>query len=112
MLHLENDDDNDKDHEEVEELDDEELNQLIARNQEEIEIYKQMDIQRHHTFTAEWKEFRGTKCPSRLMTDDEVPASYMVDLNESEPIKETLTLGRGGRKKTVVVYDGTSLLAS
>ena len=83
-----------------EEMDDEDLNAIIMRNEGEFEIFQEMDAERARTEPYG----PGKKLP-RLLNESELPDIY---LNEEAPIVEVLdesTLGRGARERTKVKYD-------
>ena len=82
------------------EMDDEDLNAIIMRNEGEFEIFQEMDAERARTEPYG----PGKKLP-RLLNESELPDIY---LNEEAPIVEVLdesTLGRGARERTKVKYD-------
>ncbi|KAK3331965.1 SNF2-family ATP dependent chromatin remodeling factor like protein [Cercophora scortea] len=85
-----------------EEMDDEELNLILARSDEEVAIFQKMDEER--TRHPVYGTAPGTKHVSRLMTDEELPEIY---LSEGNPIEEEteVNLGRGARERTKVKYD-------
>jgi ATP-dependent helicase STH1/SNF2 len=87
---------------EQEEMDDEELNMILARSEDEIVTFQQLDDER--TNDPIYGTVPGTKHVSRLMTEDELPDLY---LSEGNPIEEEtdLILGRGARERTKVKYD-------
>lgn len=83
-----------------EEMDDEDLNTIIMRNEGEFETFQQMDIERQKTEAYG----PGKKFP-RLLAESELPDIY---LNEEAPIVDELSesvLGRGARERTKVKYD-------
>lgn len=84
---------------EQEEMDDEDLNTIIMRNDKEFEIFQEMDQERLKTQTYG----PGKKLP-RLLAESELPEIYM---NEEAPIEQTeeSILGRGARERTKVKYD-------
>jgi ATP-dependent helicase STH1/SNF2 len=87
---------------EQEEMDDEDLNMILARSDAELTIFKQMDEERAKDPT--YGNFPGSKKVPRLMAESELPEIYMSDGNpisdEPEEIK-----GRGARERTRVKYD-------
>lgn len=91
-------------------MNDDELNEMLARNDEEVEIFRDQDIQRERSALEAWRAAgnRG-KPPQGLMQVEELPECYQTD----EPFEvETIiegTEGRGQRKRNTVVYtDGLS----
>ncbi|OAA78138.1 SNF2-family ATP dependent chromatin remodeling factor snf21 [Akanthomyces lecanii RCEF 1005] len=84
---------------EQEEMEDEELNMLLARSDDEMIKFQAIDEERAKDPTY------GPKGKSRLMGEDELPLIY---LNEGNPVPdepEDLILGRGARERTKVKYD-------
>jgi ATP-dependent helicase STH1/SNF2 len=85
---------------EQEEMEDEELNLLLARNDEELVTFQKLDEERQKD-----PIYGGPKGKPRLMAEDELPEIY---LNEGNPISddaEEVILGRGARERTKVKYD-------
>ena len=82
-----------------EEMDDEDLNAIIMRNEDEFKLFQQMDADR----LKNEPYGPGKKLP-RLLQEDELPEIY---LNEEAPqVEEVLEpVGRGARERTKVKYD-------
>lgn len=87
---------------EQEEMDDEELNMILARNEEELAIFQAIDEERSRD--PIYGTAPGCKGVPRLMTEEELPDIY---LNEGNPMEEEseVLLGRGARERTKVKYD-------
>ncbi len=87
---------------EQEEMDDEELNLILARNDNEIITFQNLDEVRVKDPT--YGTLPGCKAMPRLMTEDELPDIY---LSEGNPVAEEQeeVLGRGARERTRVKYD-------
>jgi ATP-dependent helicase STH1/SNF2 len=87
---------------EQEEMDDEDLNMILARSDDELNVFRQMDEQRAKD--PIYGTGAGSKRVPRLMAESELPEIYMSDGNpisdEPEEIK-----GRGARERTRVKYD-------
>ncbi|GAB6025095.1 putative global transcription activator SNF2L2 [Chamberlinius hualienensis] len=87
------------DEEENEVPDDETINQMIARGEEEFELYQRMDLERH----AQDK----TRKP-RLMIEDELPSWLMKDDSEVERLTcdddDDKVFGRGNRQRREIDY--------
>ncbi|KAJ2971649.1 hypothetical protein NQ176_g7585 [Zarea fungicola] len=85
---------------EQEEMEDDELNMLLARSDEEIATFQKLDEERH-------KEglYGGPKGKPRLMGEDELPEIYLSEGNPVPEETEDLVLGRGARERTKVKYD-------
>jgi ATP-dependent helicase STH1/SNF2 len=81
-----------------EELDDDELNEICARNDNELKLFKKMDQER------EMDSHYGTGRTPRLFTDAELPEIYLQE--DVLPIEEpTGPVGRGARERKVTSYD-------
>ena len=91
-------------------MNDDEINEIIARTEEEANIYREFDIKRERDAQEAWRAAgnRG-KPPPPLIQLEELPECYRTD----EPFADRNELdefeGRGARKRTVVNYnDGLS----
>lgn len=84
------------------EMDDEELNMILARNDDELVLFQKMDEDRAKDFT--YGSFPGAKNVPRLMAESELPEIYMSEGNPVEETPEEI-LGRGARERTRVKYD-------
>lgn len=84
---------------EQEEMDDDDLNMIMMRSEEELQLFQQMDRERY----KEQKYGPGKKLP-RLMSEAELPDIYV---NEDNPIEEIVevAMGRGNRERAKVKYD-------
>ncbi|KAK5990117.1 Chromatin structure-remodeling complex subunit snf21 [Cladobotryum mycophilum] len=88
---------------EQEEMEDEELNMLLARSDSELEVFQKLDEERRRD--PIYGTVAGAKAKPRLMVEEELPDIY---LNEGNPISddtEDVILGRGARERTKVRYD-------
>ena len=91
-------------------MNDEEINEIIARSEEEAVIFRELDIKRERDALERWKAAgnRG-KPPPPLIQLEELPDCYQTDepfgpKDEFEELE-----GRGHRRRTVVNYnDGLS----
>ena len=88
---------------EQEDLEDEELNMMLARNDNELVLFSQMDEERSRDPTYGRKATGKPK--SRLIQDEELPDIYLQE--GPDPVDETedVVLGRGARERTKVKYD-------
>merc|ERR1711997_1122764 len=92
-------DENDEDEDEA--PDDEVVNQMIARSEEEFEKFQQMDIQRRREDAA-----LGADRKPRLMEENELPPFLLEeDEEEEEETTQEEILGRGNRSKKDTNYD-------
>ena len=85
---------------EQEEMDDDDLNLIMMRNEDEFKLFQQMDRDR----LANDKYGPGKQYP-RLLSEAELPEIY---LSEDAPVveeKEEVNIGRGARERTRVKYD-------
>ncbi|GFN80130.1 transcription activator brg1 [Plakobranchus ocellatus] len=92
----------DEDEEEDEFPDDETINQMLARNEEEFEAYQRMDVDRRRNEVRE-----GNRKP-RLMEQSELPSWIIKDDQEVERLTaeddEDKLFGRGNRARKEVDY--------
>ncbi|THH30382.1 hypothetical protein EUX98_g3797 [Antrodiella citrinella] len=102
--------DQEEENEEAGDMNDEEINEIIARTDEETILYRELDIKRDRDALEAWKAAgnRG-KPPPPLMQLEELPDCYRTDepfINKEEFEAEE---GRGHRRRTTVNYnDGLS----
>lgn len=102
----------DKDEEEEDiSMNDEELNEVIARGEEELEVFRRMDLERESKDIEDWQGL-GKNSPwnkSRMMVESELPAVYLVDINEvmeqEKADSDAIVHGRGARDRKDVYYD-------
>lgn len=91
-------------------MNDEELNEIIARDEGELEIFRQMDMNREREVLEKWRMtgHRGRPLPS-LIQLEELPECYQTDEPfEVKDIDDALE-GRGQRRRNIVNYnDGLS----
>jgi len=87
---------------EQDEMDDEELNMILARNENELVVFQKLDEERYRD--PIYGTAPGCKGVPRLMAENELPDIYLQDGN---PIEEEskVVLGRGARERTNVKYD-------
>uniref|UniRef100_A0AAQ5YMR5 SWI/SNF related, matrix associated, actin dependent regulator of chromatin, subfamily a, member 2 n=1 Tax=Amphiprion ocellaris TaxID=80972 RepID=A0AAQ5YMR5_AMPOC len=85
--------------------DDETLNQMIARNEDEFELFMRMDMDRRR------EDARNPKRKPRLMEEDELPSWIIKDDAEVERLtyeeEEEKMFGRGSRCRRDVDYSDT-----
>ena len=87
---------------EQEEMDDEELNMILARSEDELVVFQELDERRFKD--PLYGTAAGCKRFPRLMTESELPDIYLSEGNPVEEEVETV-LGRGARERTKVRYD-------
>lgn len=96
--------DQDKEEEDVV-FSDEQVNALIARSDEEYQLFQQMDTDRNKKEEAEWAA-KGLPRPARLITEEELP-EYMTQTIDLSDEDITETHGRGRRERPEVTYNLT-----
>ncbi|KAK9767946.1 ATP-dependent DNA helicase Snf21 [Basidiobolus ranarum] len=104
LLEVDNSNESDMD----EELNDDDLNEIIARSDEELAIFKQMDKDRELEAEKAWKRSGGRgKKPERLIQEHELPDIYMRDHEEDlrKQEEDDGHRGRGHRSKGEIHYD-------
>ncbi|KAI8802971.1 SNF2-family ATP dependent chromatin remodeling factor snf21 [Cladochytrium replicatum] len=95
-------DDEDK---EEEDLNDDELNEIIARNEMELELYRKMDQERY-VFEREYYRRKGYGQPlPRLMQEDELPEVLLADDGPEGEAGGSQEFGRGARRRGDVRYN-------
>ena len=89
------------DSDEEEEMDDDELNEILARNDDELVLFKKMDKERER----ESPYGKGKRLP-RLIGEDELPLVYQEksELLRKAKQQEEVFMGRGFRDRGDVVY--------
>jgi ATP-dependent helicase STH1/SNF2 len=86
---------------EEEEMDDDELNEILARNDDELTLFKKIDKDRDR----EGLYGKGKKLP-RLIAEEELPLIYQEKSEILRKAKqhEEVFMGRGARDRGEVVY--------
>ncbi|RMZ89529.1 hypothetical protein DV736_g3244, partial [Chaetothyriales sp. CBS 134916] len=84
---------------EQEEMEDEDLNLIMARSDEELNLFARMDEER-----AVRDAYGPDKKLPRLMGESELPEIYMAEETPAQEVEEEYA-GRGARVKTQVKYD-------
>jgi ATP-dependent helicase STH1/SNF2 len=92
-----------KNAEENGELDDDELNDILARNDAERELFTKMDLERATYEKIQSRKPGGYR--ERLLTEEELPEIFAEDI-EQHLVQETKELGRTREKKRVFYDDG------
>ncbi|KAJ7102506.1 SNF2-family ATP dependent chromatin remodeling factor snf21 [Mycena belliarum] len=102
--------DQEEENEEAGDMNDDELNGIIARSEEEGELFREMDIKREREALENWRAqgHRG-KPPPSLTQFEELPECYQKDEPFEVSIIDEAAEGRGQRRRNVVSYnDGLS----
>ena len=84
---------------EQDEMDDDDLNEIMARSEDELKLFNEIDAERSRD-----PDYGPGKSLPRLMGENELPDIY---LQEDNPIPEEMEeiAGRGARERTRVKYD-------
>jgi len=89
-----------------ENMTDDDLNDIIHRNDEEMEIFRKMDQERIQRETEYWKSLGNTgPLPDRLVQEWELPKVYTMNEEEMQKKEEKVDYGRGQRVRKEVHYD-------
>ncbi|KAK7468468.1 ATP-dependent DNA helicase Snf21 [Stygiomarasmius scandens] len=102
--------DQEEENEEAGDMNDDELNAILARSDQEAEIFRQIDMQREREAVENWRQAgkRGKPLPP-LIQVEELPECYQTDEPFEVKDMEEVLEGRGQRKRNVVSYnDGLS----
>ena len=102
--------DQEEENEESGDMNDEEINEIIARDDREIEVFRDMDIQRLRDQKNAWLAAGNHGPPPQpLIQLEELPDCYRNDDYFEVVAMEEEAEGRGQRKRTAVNYnDGLS----
>lgn len=86
--------------EDDDDLDDDELNQVIARSDEEIDIFRKLDDQR-------MASTRAADYSTRLFSEGELPEIYKMNYEDLYKLDEAILqeYGRGTRERKTATYD-------
>jgi len=96
---------NEEEEEDNADLADDELNEMLSRSDQELEIFTQMDIQRRQNEEREWlRQGHRLPVPERLITDAELPEVYHMEHDFNPVVDEILDVRR--KKKDVHYDDG------
>ncbi|KAF7437300.1 hypothetical protein PC9H_004139 [Pleurotus ostreatus] len=98
--------DQEEENEEAGDMNDDELNLIISRSDEEAQLYREMDNQREREALENWRaQGNRGKPPPPLIQLEELPECYQTE----EPFEvkeiEELAEGRGQRRRNVVSYN-------
>jgi ATP-dependent helicase STH1/SNF2 len=88
---------------EQEEMEDDELNMMLARSDDEITVFQKIDEERSKD--PIYGNKLGAKAKPRLMGEEELPDIYLNDSSGVAEETEEVILGRGARERTRVKYD-------
>jgi len=83
---------------------DEEINSLIARNDQEYQLFQNLDVERKKEELKRWhSQGNSGPCPPRLITENELPSYLKVNLDEEDEFSSE-NYGRGRRERPEVRY--------
>jgi hypothetical protein len=87
-------------------MNDDELNELIARSEEEAVLFRELDAKREREILESWRNggHRG-KPPAPLIQLEELPECYQTDEPFEAKELEIIEEGRGQRRRNVVSYN-------
>jgi len=92
--------------EEEEVFDDEELNQIISRNEEELNLFRKIDAETEKKRIDEWRSMGEKGVPTRLIDVSELPDIFIRNNEEIAPqIEEEVGRGKRQSKKVVEFLD-------
>ncbi|KAI3649488.1 hypothetical protein MP228_005120 [Amoeboaphelidium protococcarum] len=100
---FENDPENMNDVNDVE--DEDELNEIISRSDQELELFKKMDAQTDKENQQNWRSMGGSGTYPRLMALDELPEIYLHDFVPVAEDDDAADLSRGRRAKSGIMYN-------
>ena len=110
---LEGDGEEEAEEEKENELGDDELNDILARGDDEADIFARMDAERARAELAQWRSY-GQKGPppERLITEAELPAVFRIDpakivaqQKASDELQYDEATGRRIRHRNAPTYD-------
>jgi len=103
---LENDNNKEEDDVEEEDMGDDELNEIVARSEEEMTIFKKMDVERKIKEDEAWRAAGSIKPrQERLIQEYELPEVYRKDDDAHIEPEVVVDLGRGQRVRAETRYD-------
>ncbi|KAG6820238.1 hypothetical protein H0H93_003601 [Arthromyces matolae] len=102
--------DQEEENEEAGDMNDDELNELIARSDQEAVIFREMDIQREREMVENWRNGGGRgKPPPPLIQLEELPECYQTDEPFQVQEMEDVLEGRGQRRRNVALEEGEDI---
>jgi ATP-dependent helicase STH1/SNF2 len=106
LLGGDEEDDDDKDKDQEGEIEDGDLNEIIARNEDELALFNKIDQDRREEERLYYKKLGLAPLP-RLMQENELPKIFF---EERKAVNNELQIsGRGGRVRKEVSYDNDGL---
>jgi ATP-dependent helicase STH1/SNF2 len=86
-------------------LNDDEINEIIARSDDEVRIFREMDVERERAADEAWraKGNRGPR-PASLIQVEELPSYWQTEDVYESAQEEDRFEGRGARKRQQVNY--------
>jgi ATP-dependent helicase STH1/SNF2 len=96
----------DEDSDADEEADDEELNEMLKRSDQELVIFRRMDLERERAETDMYRRLGYHKKLERLIQEEELPEIFTQEQNPMvEQQMSVFDFGRGRRVRDEVRYD-------
>ncbi|CAO3616436.1 unnamed protein product [Cunninghamella echinulata] len=102
---LEDKNDDQTNNEDEEGMDDDELNQILHRSEEELDIFANIDIEREKEDMEWWSRVGKGRKIERLIQESELPSIYHRDDYEPNADDDDGEYGRGQRARDSVRYD-------
>lgn len=100
--------DQEEENEEAGDMNDDELNELLARTDDESRIFRELDLKRERDQLENWRSIGNKgKPPPPLMQLEELPECYQTDepFITNDGLDDLTIEGRGQRKRNVVSYN-------
>ncbi|KAF7724583.1 hypothetical protein EC973_000891 [Apophysomyces ossiformis] len=108
LLEDKTDDQEEGGNEENDDFDDEELNLMLKRSDQEYAVFAKIDLERQRSEAEEWRRRYNDdrNKPERLMQDWELPDIYRYEhVVPHDTLDDSAMLGRGQRSKEAIRYD-------
>ncbi|KAJ8520347.1 hypothetical protein ONZ45_g2821 [Pleurotus djamor] len=97
--------DQEEENEEAGDMNDDELNLIISRSEQETQLFRDLDMQRERDALENWRaQGNRGKPPPPLIQLEELPECYQTDEPFEVKDAEELIEGRGQRRRNVVSY--------
>lgn len=87
---------------------DEQINKIIARTSEELEIFERLDAERDDKYQREWEKLGHTTDYPRLMTYEELPKYLKIPASELIKDEELPEIRRSRSRNTLSMLDNIS----
>ncbi|KAJ2914877.1 hypothetical protein MD484_g5545, partial [Candolleomyces efflorescens] len=101
-------DQEEEENEEAGDMNDDELNELLARTDDEARVFRELDLKRERDQLENWRSIGNKgKPPPPLMQLEELPDCYQTDepFVTQDGLDDLTIEGRGQRKRNIVSYN-------